>query len=134
MRDRLIELLKNDYCPSPMLCDDKCKYINSKDCYTERIADMLLANGVIVPPCKIGDTVYEVIKTKKGNYSHINTSICVGFHIVNAPKKRGHTRQSYIVAYFSITNAIYHFSFERIGKTVFFTREEAEQALKEGAE
>ena len=59
-RDRLIELLKDQNCQSPMICDEKCKYAHSKSCYEERIADHLLANGVIVPPCKVGDTVYYV--------------------------------------------------------------------------
>lgn len=47
-REKLIELLKQDNCPSPMFCSDNCKYINSSDCATERLADHLLANGVIV--------------------------------------------------------------------------------------
>ena len=59
-RDRLIELLKKDNCPSPFFCDEKCKYANLKRCYQARTADYLLANGVIVPPCKVGDKVYIV--------------------------------------------------------------------------
>lgn len=39
MRDRLIELLDH--------------YL-----YSEQIADHLIANGVILPPCKVGDLVY----------------------------------------------------------------------------
>ena len=46
-RDRLIELLfkvaKEKDCPQP--CE---------------IADYLLANGVIVPPCKVGDDIYWI--------------------------------------------------------------------------
>lgn len=46
-RDRLIELL--------------FKVTEEKDCPQPcEIADYLLANGVIVPPCKVGDTVYVV--------------------------------------------------------------------------
>lgn len=29
-------------------------------CQIGAIADYLIANGVIVPPCKVGDTVYEL--------------------------------------------------------------------------
>lgn len=54
-RERLIELLKNDNCPSPFICDANCKYINSGNCSTERIADFLLSNGVIVPTVKVGE-------------------------------------------------------------------------------
>lgn len=45
-RERLIELLKNDNCPSPFICDANCKYINSENCWAERTADFLLENGV----------------------------------------------------------------------------------------
>ena len=54
-RERLIELLKNDSCQSPMLCDPNCKYAKLERCYEERTADYLLENGVIVPPVKAGE-------------------------------------------------------------------------------
>lgn len=127
MRDRLIELL-TDNLPK---ADNPLQFVSDE--LVERLVDYLLENGVIVPPCKIGDTVYEVVKSRKGDYSHINTSTCIGFHIVNAPKKRGHTRHSYIVVHYSATNSTRHFSFDKIGKTVFFAKEEAEQVLKGGA-
>ena len=52
-RERLIELLKNGFTAY------------GKDFLTdltpqEFIADFLLANGVVVPPCKLGDTVYYI--------------------------------------------------------------------------
>lgn len=56
-RERLVELLKNDNCPSPFICDANCKYVNSENCTAERMADYLLENGVIVPPCKVSDTM-----------------------------------------------------------------------------
>lgn len=43
-RERLIELLKHEF--------------GTK--VSEITADYLLANGVIVPPCKVGDTVYWI--------------------------------------------------------------------------
>lgn len=52
-RDKLIQILKNQNCPSPMLCSPECKYIDSADCYAERLADMLIENGVeVVIRCK----------------------------------------------------------------------------------
>lgn len=57
-RERLIEILNQDNCPSPYICDENCKYSDLERCYEARIADLLLSNGVIVPPCKVGDTVY----------------------------------------------------------------------------
>ena len=60
MRDRLIELIANydrtydcDLCPK-----DK----HGGSCGNECLTDYLLANGVIVPPCKVGHTVYYMFK------------------------------------------------------------------------
>ena len=47
-RERLIELLKVDNCPSPMFCDANCKYAKLQRCFEERLADYLLENGVVV--------------------------------------------------------------------------------------
>ena len=55
-RDRLVELLaeaekeNGEHRLLPLLYSDKIK----------AIADHLLANGVIVPPCKVGDELYVV--------------------------------------------------------------------------
>ena len=49
MRNKLIELL----------IEGHKQYL-----FYDQIADYLLANGVIVPPCKVGDTVY-FIQNKK---------------------------------------------------------------------
>lgn len=57
MRDRLIEILKGFKKP---ICEatPKCKGIYATLPDVEGIADYLLANGIIVPPCKVGQTVY----------------------------------------------------------------------------
>ena len=50
MRDRLIELLKMvEY-----------QYIETHSIMTQNVADFLLQRGVIVPPWKVGDTVYYI--------------------------------------------------------------------------
>ena len=56
-RKRLIELLKqNCHCK-----DEDCSNCNSNGiCFTHRESDYLLANGVIVPPVKVGQTVYGI--------------------------------------------------------------------------
>ena len=116
-RDRLIKLLKKDNCPSPYLCDAKCQYANLKRCYEARTADYLLANGVIVPPCKVGDKVYfdtYLHGDSVGVQSH--KVINVKYVITTEPSKGG------------IGAEIPDYAF---GKTVFLTREEAEKALKE---
>ena len=101
-RERLIEILKLGSCPSPYLCDENCKYANLERCYEERTADLLLEHGVIVPPCKVGDTLYCESAIK------------------------GH------ITYLKAPDLEWIFENREIfGKEIFLTREEAERALKE---
>lgn len=53
-RERLIELLKK----AP-LCNRDFD-LQYSDATIAKIADYLIANGVIVPPCKVGDKVYVI--------------------------------------------------------------------------
>ena len=91
-RDRLIEMIQNSV--------NGCARH-----WAEIIADYLLANGVLVPPCKVGDMVYEV-GTDKEIYQSTITKIIYD------------------------TNGI-AFDETAIGKTVFLTKEQAEEKLKE---
>lgn len=125
-RERLIELLKNDNCPSPFICDANCKYINSDNCSAERRADYLLENGVIVPPVKISDTVYTncsmqgwYLRSKDRPYK-----AKVVYMGINGTK-------NYMNVVYEKGEYMLSFDFDKIGKTVFLTREEAEKALKE---
>ena len=81
------------------------------------MADHLLANGVIVPPCKVGDTVWFIRNDIKSEIVETNIEKVVlkhgGLYIKLA------------------CNAMYETTCRSIGKTVFLTKEEAEQALKE---
>lgn len=72
--------------------------------FTDYLADYLLEHGVIVLPCKVGDTVYQ-IDTER-------------------------VFESKVKAIVYDTNNI-AFGERAIGKTVFLSREEAEKALKE---
>ena len=113
-RERLICLL-SEYDFDSTFCNicersfDDCAV-----CGSERLADYLLANGVIVPPCKLGDTVWFI-----RNNEIIET--CVEKIIL----KHGGL---YIKL---CCNSMYETTCNSIGKTVFLTREEAEKALKE---
>ena len=121
MRDRLIELLKKDNCPSPYFCDEKCKYANLKQCYEARTADHLIANGVIVLPCKVGDKLYEITSRKTISEYQV-TAIHIELFGIFVDWK---ITQGFVDRYISDMPA------GEIGKTVFLTREEAENALKE---
>ena len=54
MRDKLIEMIA-DYTDTIT-----ARELHSAE-FDEKFADHLLANGVIVPPCKVGDKVYSCI-------------------------------------------------------------------------
>ena len=115
MRDRLIELIQD----SVQGCARH---------WAEIIADHLLANGVIVPPCKVGDKVYFL-----HNYDELCEAI-----IIRIEDNFYTTPQMWItVEFFSkiIGTNTYKSRIDlMLGKVLFFSREEAEQALKEGAE
>ena len=122
MRDRLIELHKQ----AKLMCvETNCKdcvgWGQGVFCFCHMLADHLLANGVIVPPCKVGDTVYHVYK---------------GNTIVNAlvaDWKKEASGDWLFRAYFSVNGSSITLLFgdNNIGKTVFLTRWEAEKALAE---
>ena len=128
-RERLIELLCNVDCNGAdrreggcsFRQDSRCNVIQKLDmCMVETIADHLLTNGVIVPPCKVGDTVYHVYK---------------GNTIVNAlveDWKKEAFGDCLFRAYFSVNGSsiILLFGDNNIGKTVFLTRDDAEKALE----
>ena len=92
----------------------------------ENIADYLLANGVIVPPCKVGDKVY-IIRKNKISYVKECEVVFVG---ISADKKCSYFNfvENYADGTFKKS---YSMVFDVIGKTVFLTKEEAEKALAE---
>ena len=95
-RDRLIELLT--------------KEVARPKAYA--LADHLLANGVIVPPCKVGQTIYYI------SFGKVYKSKC---HAITQHKN---SLQIHLYDYDG-DKAIYP------AKKVFLTKEEAERALKE---
>lgn len=46
LREKLVELLKTNACPSPFVCDPTCRYYGYGDCFPDRFADYLIAHGV----------------------------------------------------------------------------------------
>lgn len=106
-RERLIEL-----------CDTNNGWVNEVP--AEDFADYLLENGVIVPPCKVGDMVFAIINS---NIIEINieTIHCWSNGVWKCNGWYGKSKYG----------KGYELSFEGFGKTIFLTREEAEKALKE---
>ena len=89
---------------------------NSEDFYYA--ADRLLEKGVIVPPCKVGETVYCLIQGFENPLKATVNRITVQKDaVIISCSVLGYFGQSYMATDF--------------GKTVFLTKEEAEKALKE---
>lgn len=106
-RERLYELI----------VDTENKFYSETPCGTdtariEKTVEHLIENGVILPPCKIGDEVYRVIK-RCGEWQILPC-------IVKGITYRGGEWWDIVV--------VGHDSM--LGSTVFLTREEAESALE----
>lgn len=111
MRERLTKLVMDSLVKN---IDYTCKL-------AEKITDDLLANGVIVPPCKVGDTVYVVSQ---------GAGFSVVWNVYKAVAKAIHLDQYgklFVRVETDKENAGGYVEIER----VFPTREEAENALKE---
>lgn len=94
----------------------------------EEIADYLLANGVIVPPCKVGDKVYIKVRKEKHPFKVTHISITKNGTYYEADRIRN--KKETLLYLNDTTTAV--FDDAEIGKTVFLTREEAEKKLEEG--
>ena len=104
MRDRLIKLIKDIVHPY----------------FAETLADHLLVNGVIVPPVKVGDEVWFEL------YGQIEPAVV--YHCTYELSRRGCLLSG---AYAKDARGMeLTFEANSIGKGVFLSREEAEQALK----
>ena len=126
MRDRLIELIAEgrELCEQIQCeeCTRSCKGLN--DCIAKVQADHLLKNGVIAPPCKVGDTVYWLnfynhlmLYRDKYYEAEVVRIVVTRFGVSCVIRVRG-------------KHATYEIPDVEFGKNVFLTREEAERALK----
>ena len=123
MRDRLIELLEEAKTQA------RATIGSLNNGFGEWYADYLLANGVIVPPCKVGDTVYVIEPcTCYNDYDkecvHRRTKATKWIDIVRLPQKHHKKCLKLFERPFKIEYL------NKIGKTVFLSREEAERALE----
>lgn len=87
--------------------------------FTDYLADYLLAHGVVVLPCKVGDKVYLI------SFNEITscTVTSIDYNSWGIPTKLFLEKSEY--------NGFGIFSMQCTDKTIFLTREEAEKALKE---
>lgn len=115
MRERLIGLIQDSV--------DGCARH-----WAEVIAHHLINNGVILPPCRVGENVYI-----------IEDGVVMRYYILEVAKHNNGRMYFKCVPYrkdgtVDWFNFCTNFADESIGKTVFLSRDEAERALKGGAE
>lgn len=105
-RERLIEIMEQ---------------ATNGSCHVEDVADYLLENGVVVPPCKVGDNVFylhEICDENGDEHIDISTGKCEGISI----QKDG----LWIYCRYEDGLSYWH----KNDKTVFATKEEAQKALR----
>ena len=123
MREKLIKLIreaKDEYPAVPTINCCKAEFANF-------LADHLLASGVIVSPCKMGDTLYRVVTMGTG----VQRRIIRHKHSGVIKTLQYETKKNFIRKIVVSKNNFLDVC-ENFGKTVFSTKEEAEQALKGG--
>lgn len=101
---------------------DECfRYCNHPYCdRVENITDHLLAEGVIVPPVKVGDTIYKLCGNRIYEFTVHALSINANINSCDI-----------LMCVYDEDNDNARYSCAWIGKTVFLTKEEAEKALAE---
>jgi hypothetical protein len=96
--------------------------------WADLIADHLLDEGVIVPPCKVGDVVWVLNRSRGAIYG--NKVVCI--------KVRGESPNKNTIRvehHNRVAEASYRkYTWSQFGKQVFLSKEEAEKALSEGNE
>lgn len=114
-RERMIELLSGYYEETGLAC---VHYFTDEE--SEMLADYILADGWIRPPCRLNQTLWRAVSIMCGVQECKVSSL--------TQKADGSFKIRITVleykSFCEITPA-------EIGKTVFFTREEAEKALAE---
>ena len=113
MRDRLIELLKSGI----KQLENQAGARTFGD-----LADHLLANGVIVPPCKVGDTVYIIDEAEDE---------CSEDYVLDVKVLQFFINKHGIAVDLELPLGLRLNTWAVIGRNVFLTKEEAEKALAE---
>lgn len=124
MRDRLIESI--DEYTEPLSSRD----IHKAD-FAEKLADHLLAAGVIVPPCKVGDTVWHIRRTPEhrgGSYIVEAKVVCIPIRVYSDEV------YSDLILRYTQRDGMPEEASSKLGKYAFLTKEEAERALAERRE
>lgn len=124
MIEKLIELLKPYMNKFP--CENEsgsCEFVKCEECRGRELAEKLIENGVLLPPATVGQTVYfmpydEICEAKV---------ICIEINLFTNP------RLWISLEYYSPIFGTCEYKNRvdlMLGKSVFLTREEAEDAIR----
>jgi hypothetical protein len=97
--------------------------ISASSVILEEYAEELVANGVIVPPCKVGDVVYKIMDIESVHRQILEVEVL---------SIRTDGKMKFFVK--TVKNYLYRYAeypIDDFGKTVFLTKEEAEEKLRE---
>ena len=141
MKNRLKDLIKDT------LQEWECEV---SDETIDQISDHLIENGVIVPPCKVGETVYAITKKHPCYACRTVSDYCQRDCHRFGNKTELVVKEGLVEAVLLFSNSnemriaipttkylMRHYITKRLsdyGNTVFLTREEAEKALAERSE
>lgn len=103
--------------------------ISASTVILEEYAEELVANGVIVPPVSVGQTVYSFCDVFGGFLPYVIQDFKVGFMGKDRPNYWYWEATSHALETDELLDEI-DFDIEEIGKTVFLTKEEAERELE----
>lgn len=113
-KERITEILK---------AYTKKNNISASSVILEEYAEDLLANGVIVPPCKVGAEIFGVFDNDDEQRKEIYEGKVICFSL---------DENNLLWAKMRYKNGLtYWHTIDDFGKTVFLTKEEAEEKLKE---
>ena len=138
MRDRLVEVFKKIEYTSFLGSPFKANLENQFTDYAlYSICDDLIENGVVVPPCKVGDKVYCLCTLVDDDFCE-GCEFYYGGGMGDMPccdaTRHGERKKECIVVCEEVATEkeIYWWLYMNdFGKTVFLTKEQAEQKLKE---
>ncbi len=124
MRDRLVEVFKKIEYTSFLGSPFKANLGNQFTDYAlYSICDDLIENGVIVPPCKVGQIVYIIVDFDTEEPYVMDVEV-----VELGQSKNGQWVTVDLPLGLKINRYI---SWDDIGKDIFLTKEQAEQKLKE---
>lgn len=124
VREKLVELIRDS--ERKIVLVDLMSPEQQKEAIYSQFADFLIAEGVFVLPCNIGDTVYRI---DKGNYYSDWQPFIQELTVTEISRKKEKYGDKDL-GFAIIANGI-RYKFSSIGKSVFLTLPDAEKALEE---